>query len=218
MLFSYILLHVSSFMDDLPVGLLLCIVPFILGWLAAFAYYKVTALREQIAELNTKVSDQSKELTDLRMKLAQTESESETRAEQLRKVRNDLIMCESERNALREQVNNAGGTGAGIAKVAKAAAAATIMFAGTKYKTDDLKIVEGIGPKIAELLNNAGIQTWRQLADSAIERLREILDAAGSAYQIHDPGTWPQQADLADRGEWDALKKLQDELTAGRAD
>ena len=217
MLFSYILLHVSSFMDDLPVGLLLCIVPFILGWLAAFAYYKVTALREQIAELNTKVSDQSKELTDLRMKLAQTESESETRAEQLRKVRNDLIMCESERNALREQAES-GGKAKVAAKppAAKAPEVKTITFNGTKYKWDDLKIVEGIGPKIAELLNNAGITTWAQLAVTSPYQLREILDGGGSQYNVAVPDTWLHQADLADKEDWDGLKKLQDELSGGR--
>lgn len=217
MLFSYILLHVSSFMDDLPVGLLLCVVPFILGWLAAFAYYKVTALRDQIAELNTKVSDQSKELTDLRMKLAQTESESETRAEQLRKVKNDLIMCESERNALREQADGGKSKSAAKAPAAKAPEVKTITFNGTKYKWDDLKIVEGIGPKIAELLINAGITTWAQLAVTSPYQLREILDAGGSQYNVAVPDSWPHQADLADKEDWDALKKLQEELDGGRA-
>ena len=215
-MFAYILLQ-CSFWDHLPTALALCLLPFLLGWLAAYAWYKVGPLRDQVASLTAANGKLEADLTDLRLRLASLEADLESKNNQLHRAKDDLVMCESERNALREQVNNAGGTGAGIAKVAKAAAA-TIMFAGTKYKTDDLKIVEGIGPKIAELLNNAGIQTWRQLADSAIERLREILDAAGSAYQIHDPGTWPQQADLADRGEWDALKKLQDELTAGRAD
>ena len=81
---------------------------------------------------------------------------------------------------------------------------------------DDLKKVEGIGPKIESLLNDDGIHTWRQLSEAPISRLKEILDAAGSRYRIHDPGTWPRQAGLAADGKWDELEKLQDELKGGR--
>jgi predicted flap endonuclease-1-like 5' DNA nuclease len=91
------------------------------------------------------------------------------------------------------------------------------MFAGKKWKTDDLKIVEGIGPKIEELLHKGGINSWKALSETSVERLKEILDAAGPSYQIHDPGTWAQQAGLADQGKWDELKKWQDELDAGKA-
>ncbi|MCY7349956.1 MAG: DUF4332 domain-containing protein [Cytophagaceae bacterium] len=81
---------------------------------------------------------------------------------------------------------------------------------------DDLAKVEGIGPKIAELLVNDGITTFAQLAATPVERIQEILDAAGSAYTVHDPATWPKQAELAAAGNWDELKTLQDELKGGR--
>jgi predicted flap endonuclease-1-like 5' DNA nuclease len=81
---------------------------------------------------------------------------------------------------------------------------------------DDLKIVEGIGPKIEGLLNNEGILTFAQLAAAAPERIKEILHAAGPRFQMHDPSTWPQQSALARDGKWDALKKWQDELNKGR--
>ena len=35
-----------------------------------------------------------------------------------------------------------------------------------KWKQDDLKAVEGIGPKIAGLLMDSGIKTWKQLANA----------------------------------------------------
>ena len=81
---------------------------------------------------------------------------------------------------------------------------------------DDLKIVEGIGPKIEQLFNQAGIWTFAELATTSPERLREILLAGGSRFQIHDPGTWPEQAALARDGKWEELKKWQDELNKGR--
>jgi predicted flap endonuclease-1-like 5' DNA nuclease len=83
-------------------------------------------------------------------------------------------------------------------------------------KIDDLKIVEGIGPKIEQVLNNAGIWNFSQLAGSTEEALRKTLVKADPSYQIHNPATWPKQAALANKGQWDELKKLQDELMGGR--
>lgn len=84
-------------------------------------------------------------------------------------------------------------------------------------KPDDLKIIEGIGPKIAEIFAAAGISTFAKLASTDVAKLREILDAAGNKYAAHDPTSWPQQAKLAAEGKMDALKVLQDELQGGRA-
>jgi predicted flap endonuclease-1-like 5' DNA nuclease len=81
---------------------------------------------------------------------------------------------------------------------------------------DDLKIVEGIGPKIEKLLNNEGILTFAQLSATAPERIKEILVAAGSRFQMHDPTTWPEQSALARDGKLEELKAWQDELNKGR--
>jgi predicted flap endonuclease-1-like 5' DNA nuclease len=81
-------------------------------------------------------------------------------------------------------------------------------------KRDDLKVVEGIGPKIESILNKAGITTFDQLAQSTPERLYEILHDAN--LRLADPTTWPEQARLADGDNWDMLKALQDRLQAGR--
>lgn len=88
--------------------------------------------------------------------------------------------------------------------------------APVKPSKDDLKKVEGIGPKIEGLLNDGGIHTWEQLSNASTDRLKAILDAAGPRYQMHDPGSWPRQAGLAATGQWEALEKLQDELDGGR--
>jgi predicted flap endonuclease-1-like 5' DNA nuclease len=87
--------------------------------------------------------------------------------------------------------------------------------AAVKSKKDDLKVVEGIGPKIEGLFNEAGILTFEQLAGTSADRLKEILVAAGSRYQMHDPTTWPAQSKLAGEGKWEELKKWQDELNKG---
>lgn len=80
---------------------------------------------------------------------------------------------------------------------------------------DDLKLIEGIGPKINSVLNNAGVLTFAQLAEMTPEALRQILDDAGLS-AINDPTTWPEQAALADAGNWDGLALLQNDLRGGR--
>jgi predicted flap endonuclease-1-like 5' DNA nuclease len=104
--------------------------------------------------------------------------------------------------------------GAGLAAGAVGLAGATF---GGSTKKDDLKIVEGIGPKIEELFNNAGIYTFAQLASTSFEKMKSILDAAGSRFQVHNPTTWADQSALARDGKWDELKKWQDELYKGKA-
>jgi predicted flap endonuclease-1-like 5' DNA nuclease len=80
----------------------------------------------------------------------------------------------------------------------------------------DLTKIEGIGPKIAQLLQQAGIATFEGLAKAKKAELKKILDAAGTRYQMHDPTTWPQQAKLAANGDWDKLATLQKELKGGK--
>lgn len=82
---------------------------------------------------------------------------------------------------------------------------------------DDLVIIEGIGPKAAEALVAAGIDTFAKLAAASAEEVKAILDASTSKVQHLDPTTWAQQAQLAADGKMDELKKLQDELNGGKA-
>ena len=85
-----------------------------------------------------------------------------------------------------------------------------------KVLKDDLKKIEGIGPKIEQLLNEAGITSFGDLAGSTPEAIKAILANGGSSFATHDPGTWPQQAAMAAKGEWTALKAWQDELNGGK--
>jgi predicted flap endonuclease-1-like 5' DNA nuclease len=92
----------------------------------------------------------------------------------------------------------------------------TVTATGLTPVVDDLIKIEGIGPKISELLANSGITTFAALAATPVERLREILAAGGSRYRLTDPGTWPEQAAYAARGDWDSFNALVARLKAGR--
>lgn len=80
--------------------------------------------------------------------------------------------------------------------------------------SDDLKRIEGIGPKIAEVLQQAGILTFDALGATRVEHLQSILDESG--IRLAWPETWPEQAQLAAAEDWEALEALQDELQGGR--
>ncbi|GGC21320.1 hypothetical protein GCM10011386_11610 [Parapedobacter defluvii] len=84
-------------------------------------------------------------------------------------------------------------------------------------KADDLTIVEGIGPKIAEVLANAGISSYADLAAKSAEDIKALLVDAGDQFNTAVTDTWPAQAKLAAEGKFDELKKWQDELDGGKA-
>jgi len=86
--------------------------------------------------------------------------------------------------------------------------------APAKAKADDLKKIEGIGPKIAQTLTDAGVATFAELAKTKPAKISEIIAGVRGN---HIPDTWPAQAKMAADGNWDELKKWQDELDGGKA-
>jgi large subunit ribosomal protein L27 len=82
-------------------------------------------------------------------------------------------------------------------------------------KPDDLTVIEGVGPKLGSILADAGLDTFAKVAASSADNIREVLAAAGNRYKAFDPTTWPMQADLAAKGDMNALKELQDKLVGG---
>ena len=80
---------------------------------------------------------------------------------------------------------------------------------GRRLSTDDLQVINGIGPVIEGLLNGIGISTWSDLAAVDVDALSSMLADAGSRFARHDPSTWPLQARLLERGEWDAFLALE---------
>ncbi|SMC42468.1 hypothetical protein [Cellulophaga tyrosinoxydans] len=100
----------------------------------------------------------------------------------------------------------------GIAFNAVAAKAAF----GKTIKQDDLKLVEGIGPKIESMFKAAGIKTWQALSNASVAECQKILDGGGNRYKIHDPASWPMQAKMCYEGKWADLAKWQDEHKHGK--
>ncbi|MCK0161356.1 hypothetical protein [Allomuricauda sp. F6463D] len=87
---------------------------------------------------------------------------------------------------------------------------------GKTVKENDLKLVEGIGPKIEGLFYNFGIKTWKELAETSVDKCQEVLDSGGKRYRIHDPASWPMQAKMAYEGHWQQLFEWQEKHRAGK--
>ena len=79
----------------------------------------------------------------------------------------------------------------------------------------DLTIIEGIGPKTAEALLNAGLNSFEILSGADPERIKEILTEASSRLAHLDPGSWPKQAKMVAEGKLEELKEWQESVKGG---
>ena len=135
---------------------------------------------------------------------------------------NDIYVNEKSKKTTRR--SRRGGSGA--AKTEATATEETVVEAteevkeevkteAKEVKADDLKKIEGIGPKIADVLTEAGLATYADVAASTLEAIKEIL-SAHKTLAGKDPSTWCDQAKMAAEGKWDELKKWQDEMDGGK--
>jgi len=97
----------------------------------------------------------------------------------------------------------------------KVTAKATSVALPKGVKLNDLTVVEGIGPKISQILKDGGVRTWQELADSPVEFIQKLLNEAGNRYKLANPGSWPKQAKMAANGEWEKLQAWQDKHDRG---
>jgi len=89
-----------------------------------------------------------------------------------------------------------------------------VMPGGALPAPEDLTLIEGIGTKVAAVLNASGIRRYQELANTSPAEIKALLAAAGN--RISNPSTWPEQARLAAAGKWDELTALQSTLVGGR--
>lgn len=102
-----------------------------------------------------------------------------------------------------------------VATIAFDGSTAKAVF-GKTIKQDDLKVVEGIGPKIESMFKDADIKTWQKLSSIPVADCQKILDQGGPQYKIHDPASWPMQAKMCYEGKWAELLRWQNEHKAGK--
>ncbi len=129
---------------------------------------------------------------------------------------NSVVAVEEVAKKTKAPAKKTNGKAAPVAKAQPKAAPVAKKTPAKKVAANKLTKVEGIGPKIEGLLKDAGIVTFADLAKAKTTKLKTILEAAGSRYQMHDPSTWAEQAKLAAKNDWASLEKLQVELKGGK--
>ena len=147
-------------------------------------------------------------------------ADDETKEEEKAEEAEAEVKEEAKAEEAEAKEDSAAPAAAAAAAGAAATAAATEDEAEIKSPSgkgfDDLKVVEGIGPKCEEALKAAGIGTWKDLADSTPDKIKEILAEADGNFAGQVPTTWPDQAKMAVDGDWEKLEKWQDELDGGK--
>lgn len=179
--------------------IIMLLVAFLLGLLLGYLIWK----RRKEATIDYGTQNLEVELKDMKSENSRLNSEISVLKSQKSSLEADLKQCNDDKSNM---------TFASTAPEVSAAAAAPV----SSSEKDELKKIEGIGPKIQELFYSNGIYTFNQMSSTPSTRLKEILNSAGPRMQMHDPGSWPSQAKLAAEGKWDELKKLQDELKGGK--
>jgi predicted flap endonuclease-1-like 5' DNA nuclease len=84
-----------------------------------------------------------------------------------------------------------------------------------KAERDDLKRIEGIGPKMEKALNTAGIETFARLAEASEDELRAAITAQGLRFAPSLP-TWARQARFLADGDIAGFEAFKARLIAGR--
>lgn len=186
---------------------------FLLGWLLHRLFSKNSNSQNDDDGNNALRLEYNAYKDSSQAKYLQLQGEYDSTKLQAAKLASALAKIEELEAAL-AAANNKKQDFAGIASIKDYKAISA--FFGSKIVADDLKLVEGIGPKIEQLFHDAGLKTWDSVAKSTPEQLKAILDAAGDHYKMHDPGTWPAQCAMMVNDEWAALKKWQDELMGGK--
>jgi large subunit ribosomal protein L21 len=95
------------------------------------------------------------------------------------------------------------------------AAAAPVIAVAQKAGKDDIEIIEGIGPKIAQVLATNGITTFAALAQAKADDITAMLKASGGRFSLANPASWAEQAALLRDGKMAEFQKLCDELVGG---
>ncbi len=169
--------------------------------------------REELGGLQTQVTSFDSDARGLRGQLAESQNQIGLLSWDVDNWRKRAEASAADGEALRQRIAELEGDNLRF-RVADLGAGAEVL--GYTIKLDDLKVVEGIGPAIEALCHDREIRTWRLLGDTSPEVLREMLDAAGPHYRVHEPSTWPEQASLLARGRWAEFKDLTDRLKGGR--
>ena len=193
------------------------IIPILVGLISALLGYLLG--RHVLSNHESNNNSSAEELMNLKNRISSLEAELKACQKTKLELTSDLKAAKEASQAFTNTTDfaNSLSTSTETLEAVQFDATAAKATFGKKIKQNDLKIVEGIGPKIEELFHNFGIKTWKELGETSVEKCQEVLRSGGDRFRMHKPNTWPKQAKLASEGKWKELKKWQDDLDGGKA-
>jgi predicted flap endonuclease-1-like 5' DNA nuclease len=199
--------------------LIAALLGFLIGYFLTKSRYvkKCLLLDEEIAALQAKIRKLEDEKLKLQADFRRTEDEKVTLQSDFRKAEDTKLKLQADVRRMDDEIASLKLTIEKLQKESRLQTEQTVLKAAevphARVVADDLKVIIGIGPKIARLLINRGITTWKALSETSPSVITEILlKDGGERYRIHNPETWPHQAKLLNEGRWDELKELQSKI------
>ena len=174
-----------------------------------------------LKDLKKNLKEQQTTLESLKTELRQGEETSNSLNEQLKEQKKYINTLEDEMADLNKQkqelticIEDAESRlGELEIKLQEKEHEITTLTARIRVMQDDFTHISGIGPKVSSVLRLAGIKTFTQLANTNVEKIREILKAENpNLLRLTNPSSWPEQAKMAAEGDWEALSALQGSL------
>jgi predicted flap endonuclease-1-like 5' DNA nuclease len=199
----------GTYLDHTFEILLMLLVAFLLGLLLGYILWqKWRKLYEDLDAEHSRLKknhlEMEKEYVGLQYRLEQSENDNASHRRKISSLEGDLT-------GLRFRLDKCESDLAVIA----AENSSKMAMAAPPANPDNLKKIEGIGPKTEKLCNDIGIWTFEALAQTSTAKLREMLEVAGPSFRLSSPDTWPKQAELAAAAKWEELKAYQDQLDGG---
>jgi predicted flap endonuclease-1-like 5' DNA nuclease len=183
--------------------LIAALLGYLIGYYVAKGKYRkqIADLEEEKARLEAKIRKLEEEKLSLQTDVKQKDEEKLSLQSNVRQMDDEIASLKLTIDKLEKEARLLAEQPAEM--ISKPQEARTIV-------QDDLKAVMGIGSKIARLLLNRGITTWKALSEATPEYLREILISdGGERFRVNNPESWPYQARLLNEGRFDELKELQ---------
>jgi len=198
------------------------ILGFLIGWfwrkskISELEGY-ITSLEEKNNRLQSKYNENERILIDCQTERKKTEAEKDRLETLLIDCQGKLLVSDVKIAKSEIDVKVKKEPVPKVKKVIKSKPKKAAASKKTSSKPDNLTKIEGIGPKLAGILKEAGLETFKQLSKAKADKISEILiEAGGNKYKRFDPTTWPDQSKLAAEDKWDELNKWQDEMKGGR--
>ena len=175
-------------------------------------------LRETLEARENTIESLNEHIQDLTRQAVKSSNQISESHDVIGALKEDLEDLENEKQ---DQITRADGAETTVAVFKKALNEKELeekkLESRIRAMQDDFTILNGIGPKVSTILRADGITSFAKLADTSVEKIKDILVAENpNLLHLTDPSNWPEQAQLASIDDWEGLSQLQEKIKETR--